>query len=98
MPRRRFEHLIVELSVAAGSTVPRYPLWILLGEQFGSPEHLPRAAAVAFCDLHLDDFLSEQHLSISPPAKRRLRRAISRFDARQATPYEWMEKMNLAAD
>lgn len=97
MARRRFEHLVVELSLAAGRVVPRFALFLQLGELGTAPEHLSRGAALAFCDEHLDGFLAEHSLSIAPRARRRLRRAIACFDARQPTPYEWMERMNHAS-
>jgi hypothetical protein len=96
--RRRFEHLVVELSVAAGCVIPRYALWIRLGELFGSPEHLARGAALAFCDQHLGEFLAEHVITTTPRARRRLRRAVAGFDARQSTPTEWMERMHVPTD
>jgi hypothetical protein len=98
MARRRFEHLMVELSVAAGRVVPRYALWLRLGEIGTSPDHLSRGAALSFCDAHLEIFLAEHSLSIEPRARRRLRRAVENFDARQPTPYEWMERVNHASE
>jgi len=98
MARRRFDHLVVEISVAVSRVIPRYALWLRLGELGTPPEHLARTAALTFCDEHLEDFLEEQGLSISPRAMRRLRQAILRFDARQPTPYEWMQRVGNAVD
>ena len=100
--RRRFEHLFVELSVALGELVPRYALWLRigefgdpdeLGEHGGSPETLSRAAAVAFCRQELQGFLGEHGLELAPRKLRRLIRAVSRFDSQHATPEEQLRSL-----
>ncbi len=91
MGRRRFEHLVAELSVAIGQVVPRYALWLQLRELGWMPEHLTREAVIAFHDVHLARFLSDHRLVITPRAERKLRRSLRRFDSRHPTPYERME-------
>lgn len=91
MGRRRFEHLVVELSIAVSAGVARYDLWLLLRELGSNPEHLTCEAVIAFHDFHLVDYLARHGLSIRPRAARRLRRALKRFDSRFPTPYEQME-------
>jgi len=86
--RRRFEHLFVELSVALGECVPRYALWLRIGELGWSPGALSQDAAVAFCRQDLPGFLAEHGLSLTPRRHRRLIRSVSRFDPQVRTPDE----------
>ena len=93
MDRRRFDHLYEELSVALGRLVPRYALWLHMGELGMDPERLSRSDAVQFCRRHLHDFLSGQHLALRDRQERRLVRAVDRFDPRHPTPYEHMARL-----
>lgn len=93
MARRRFEHLVVELSVAIDCAVPRYALWLRLHELGWSPESLTRDAALAFCERHLVGFLSEHGHRLSTRRSRRLQRAVAHFDAHHPTPYETLERL-----
>lgn len=88
MGRRRFDHLIVELSVAAGRRLPRYALWLALHEAGWNPERLSRDGALAFCDGPLEPFLARRGLRLTRRAARRLRRAVARFDPRVLRPEE----------
>jgi hypothetical protein len=56
--RRRFDHLIIEISLALNQNLPRYPLWITFKELGMDPEFLTREAVIEFCDEHLTDFLA----------------------------------------
>jgi hypothetical protein len=86
--RRRFEHLVGELSLALGQPVPRFRLWQALHDAGCDPERLARDQAVGFCDAHLPGFLAGLGRSLDPAAARRLRRRVARFDARYPTPEE----------
>lgn len=86
--RRRFDHLHVELCVAARARVSRYALWLELREAGADPEELAREDALAFCDARLERFLRVRGLALRPRVRRRLRRAVARFDPNQPTPYE----------
>jgi hypothetical protein len=82
--RRRFDHLVAELSVALGIAVPRHALWL------AAARHLESAArSAAFCGAPLDAFLADEHL---PPLRARerarLAREIARFDPSRRTPEE----------
>ena len=96
MGRRRFEHLIVELSVAIGRQIPRYALWLRLGELGWHPEELSHRAMMAFHDEHLQDFLNDHGATLTARNGRRLRRSLARFDPRHLTPYEHMERFGSA--
>jgi hypothetical protein len=95
--RRRFDHLVVELSVALGRRVPRYALWLHLHERGLDPERLGRDEALAFCDGHLHAFLAAYGLHLAPRVGARLRRAVAGFDASHPTPYEHMERLGSPA-
>jgi len=93
MLRRRFDHLFVELSVAADELVPRYALWLRLHELGWDPVRLDRDEVLAFADDHLAGFLAEHDLRIRPRALRILRRRLRGFDPEQPTPEEVFERL-----
>jgi hypothetical protein len=91
--RRRFEHLHVELSVAVGSVVPRYELWLHLHALGWNPEELARESIIEFASEHMSGFLADCGLSLSPRAARRLERDLRRFDPSHPTPDEVMRRL-----
>jgi hypothetical protein len=91
--RRRFEHLVVELSVAVGQVIPRYALWLKLGELGWDPEALSRRAVMSFFDEHLQQFVNDCGASLTAREARRLRRTLERFNPAQLTPYEHMQRL-----
>jgi hypothetical protein len=93
MQRRRFDHLMLELSLALDRNVPRYPLWIAFKENGANPEFLTRGALLAFFDDHLVDVLERLGHAFTPRQTRRLRRAVSRFDPALPSPYERMARI-----
>ena len=88
MSRRRFEHLVVELSLAVEKTIPRYRLWLRLHDLGWNPEDLGLEQALIFCDNHVLIFLAESGLKMNSRSVRRLRREVRRFDPNVLTPYE----------
>ena len=88
MNRRRFEHLILEVSLAVGKTVPRYRLWLRLHDLGWNPEELACKEVLAFCAAGLAIFLAELGLKLAPRDARRVRKAIARFDPEVLSPYE----------
>ena len=82
MPRRRFDHLVSELSVRVGRLVPRYAPWLRFHELKLDPEWLTRGEVLGFVDRHLAAFLVQHGL--------RLRRVLERHDPLQPTPDEWL--------
>lgn len=88
MARTRFDHLAVELSVAVGVAIPRYPLWLHLHEAGADPEALSRPSAIAFCEGSLVHFLVERGLWLSPRERRRLTKRVARFDPAHPSPAE----------
>lgn len=90
--RRRFDHLVTELSVAIGARVPRYALWLRIHEYGWNPDRLSREQAVSFCGTPLSSFLATRGLRLRTRGQRRLRREMERYDPAIPTPYERMER------
>src|SRR5262245_28048110 len=88
--RRGFNHLVDEISVAVGRSVPRYPLWLRLRAHGFDPERLDRASAMAFCEAPLETFLGEYGVRLPARELSRVRRSVSNFDPEHPTPYERM--------
>jgi hypothetical protein len=86
--RRRFDHLVAELSVAIGSRVPRYALWLRMHEYGWNPDRLTREQAVAFCGVPLSSFLATRGLRLRSWRQKRLLREMERFDPALPTPYD----------
>ncbi len=93
MARRRFDHLVLEISVAVGRRIPRYPLWLRLHELGWNPERLSCQATIAFCGAPLTRFLADHSLALPPRARRRLERNLRRYDPAMPTPYERMAQV-----
>jgi hypothetical protein len=93
MGRRRFDHLVEEISVAAGQLIPRYELWMRLHELGWDPEQLTRDAAVRFAGDPLTGFLADLGLFVPERARRRLERAVRRYDPAVPTPYEQLARL-----
>lgn len=94
MGRRRFDHLVLELSLILGRALPRYPLWLRLHEAGFDPEELSRDELLAFCGPPLEHFLEERGLALPLRQQRRLARAIDRFDPSLTTPEEHLERLH----
>ncbi len=88
MSRRRFDHLVAEISVAAGVRIPRYELWLWIHQHGCNPEAMTARTSVAFCGRPLARFLAERDLELSPRARRRLLRAVSRYNPDVPSPEE----------
>ena len=93
MSRRRFEHLVVELSVAVEQAIPRYRLWLRMHDLGWNPEELGLEQALSFCDDHLRIFLAESGLKMNSRSVRRLRKEVGRFDPNVLTPYDRLAEL-----
>lgn len=96
MNRRLFDHLSAEISVAAGVRVPRYALWLVLHDLGWIPDAITTKQALEFIDSEMPSFLDRSGLVIAPPASRRLRRRVARFNPDHPTPYERFESWGRA--
>ncbi len=92
MGRRRFDHLVLELSEALGRSVPRFALWMSVHEAGYDPERLSRDEASAFCEEALPVFLAERGLHLPRHRQRRLARSVRHFDPTLASPEEHFER------
>jgi hypothetical protein len=92
--RRGFDLLFTEISVAVGSCIPRYPLWLRLHALGYDPERLDRAAVSAFCGEPLEAFLFEYGVFLPRRELARVRRRVSLFDPNVPTPYERMAALS----
>ena len=93
MARRRFDHLVLEISLAVGERVPRHPLWRRLHELGWNPERLSAQATISFCGAPLTRFLADHGLALRARARRRLERNLRRYDPAIPTPYERMARI-----
>jgi hypothetical protein len=96
--RRRFDHLMLELSLALDRNLPRYPVWLAFKETGADPERPDRDEMLEFFDGPLQTLLVELGCALPPRRRRRLRRALARFDPALPTPYEHMERIGSAGD
>ena len=92
--RRGFDLLFTEISVAVGSCIPRYPLWLRLHALGYDPERLDRASVRAFCGEPLEAFLFEYGVCLPERELLRVRRRVSLFDPDVPTPYERMAALS----
>jgi hypothetical protein len=92
--RRGFDLLFTELSVAVGSLVPRYPLWLRLHALGYDPERLDRVSVLSFCGEQLEAFLFEYGVYLPKRELVRVRRRISNFDPEVPTAYERMAALS----
>ena len=74
--------------MAAGVRIPRYDLWLWIHKHGCDPETMTARASVAFCDGPLSRFLAERDLQLSPRARRRLLRAVARYNPDVPSPEE----------
>ena len=92
MTRKRFDHLHVEVSLALGVCISRFALWLALHEEGHDPEDLSRQDTVAFCGAPLQSFLAGRGQRLSLRDRRRLEKAVSRYDPSHPTPEEVMAR------
>jgi hypothetical protein len=94
MGRRRFDRLVVELSLALDRSVPRYSLWQAVHGAGLDPEAWSGAEAQRFCTIELPRWLRHQGFALAEPRLQRLARTIARFDPKQLTPEEHFARLS----
>jgi hypothetical protein len=92
MSRRLFDYLFVELSVAVGTRIPRYALWLHLHDLGWNPEALKPADVLTFCDGPMESFLADLGFRLSRRARNRLRKSLEKFDPLRPLPHEILER------
>ena len=93
MGRRRFDHLFVEICLAAGRPLSRYRLWMHLHETGADPEALTRGGALEFCRGPMQAFLSEAGIFLTPREVKKLERCVQRYDPSVPTPEEQLARI-----
>ncbi len=93
MNRRRFDHLVTELSILLGRRVARFSLWQAVGEAGYDPERWNGAEAERFCTIALPHWLRSQGLPVAEPKLVRLGRRLRRFDPSLPTPEEHFARL-----
>ena len=94
MGRRRFDRLVVELSLALERSVPRYPLWQAVRSVGLDPEAWSTADVQRFCTIDLPRWLRQQGFALAEPRLVRLTRTMARFDPSQLTPEEHFARLS----
>jgi len=92
MNRRYFEHIYIELCLAANRRLSRYDLWLLVWESGNDPDDMTGAHAAHFVEHDLSGVLEEEGVRLGKRARRRLEKSILRFDPHRPTPEEWLER------
>jgi hypothetical protein len=93
MPKRYFDHVYSEISVAAGRRVSRYDLWLAVWSAGEDPDDLDQEQVRCFLDFELDDFLREEGLRLDGRARKRLEKRLLRFNPDAPTPEEWFSRL-----
>jgi len=93
MGRRRFDRLVLELSVALDRWVPRYPLWQAVHGAGFDPEQWSGPEAERFCTRELPRWLRLNGYSLSETRVIKLARTIARFDPSHLTPEEHFARL-----
>jgi hypothetical protein len=93
MKRRRFDHLVVELSVALDRWVARYALWQAVKEAGYDPESWSGPEAQRFCTIELPRWLRRSGQTVSEARLQKLARSVARFDPALLTPEEHFARL-----
>ncbi len=95
-PWSGFERLCFAIELALGRPAPRWPLWLHLRESGIDPERAGAASLRPAVEQALASIRAELGSPFSPQERRRLRRALARFDPRFAPAYEHAERLGSA--
>jgi hypothetical protein len=93
MGRRRFDRLMMELSVALDRWVPRYPLWQAVHAAGFDPERWTGPEVERFCMRDLPRWLRMNGYSLSETRVVKLARSCARFDPSHLTPEEHFARL-----
>ena len=93
MKRRRFDHMVVELSVLLDRWVARFALWQAVKEAGYDPESWSGTQAERFCTIDLPRWLRHQGQAVPEARLARLARSVARFDPALPTPEEHFARL-----
>jgi hypothetical protein len=94
MGRRRFDRLVVELSLALDRSMPRYSLWQAVHDAGLDPEAWSGPDVRRFCTVELPRWLRREGFALGEPRLERLARTMARFDPSQLTPEEHFARLS----
>jgi hypothetical protein len=92
--RRRFDRLVVELSVALDRWVPRYSLWQAVHGAGFDPERWTGSDVERFCTRELPRWLRHNGFCLSEARVVKLARSLARFDPSRLTPEEHFARLS----
>ena len=93
MKRRRFDHLVAELSVALDRWVARYALWQAVKEAGYDPESWTGTEAERFCASELPRWLRRNGHALPEARLLRVARSVARLDPTRLTPEEHFARL-----
>ena len=93
MGRRRFDRLVVELSLVLDRSVPRYSLWQAVRGAGLDPEVWSGSEAQRFCMVDLPRWLRQQGFALAESRLVQLARTMARLDPSQLTPEEHFARL-----
>jgi len=93
MKRRRFDRLVVELSVLLDRWVARFALWQAVRDAGYDPESWSGSEAERFCTVDLPRWLRHQGHTVPEARLARLARNVARFDPALLTPEEHFARL-----
>ena len=94
MGRRRFDRLVIELSLVLERSLPRFSLWQAVRAAGLDPEAWSGAEAQRFCTLELPRWLRQQGIALAEPRIARLAGSMARFDPNLLTPEEHFARLS----
>jgi hypothetical protein len=83
MQRRRFDRLVLELTLALDRPLPRFALWQAVHDAGLDPERWSGAEAERFCRLELPRWLRHRGYGLSDARVAKIARTLARFDPTQ---------------
>jgi len=93
MGRRRFDRLVVELSVLLDKRLPRFALWQAVHDAGQDPEQWTGPQAERFVSVELPRWLRRQGYTLPESRLLKLARTLARFDPALPTPEEHFARL-----
>jgi len=93
MGRRRFDQLVLELSVLLDQRVSRFALWQAVHEAGQNPEDWSGPQAERFCSVELPRWLRRHGFALPESRLQKLARRLARFDPARLTPEEHFARL-----
>jgi hypothetical protein len=95
MRRRRFDHLVAELSVLLDRWVARYSLWQAVKDFGYDPESWSGVEAERFCTRELPRWLRNHGHAVAEHRLAKLSKKLARFEPGLTTPEEHFARLGV---